>query len=156
MPLKLTRAQLALAQASLGLTPSTKPRRQRRKPRAPKNVLVTVAGSVATLHALPIVTLNSRMHHFERARWNKPFRAAARTAAEQLGIVAPGRVVMVRITPHSLLDTSDNLPGALKAVQDGIAEATGIDDRDPRWVWVHEQRREPGAPGRVEITRMKR
>jgi hypothetical protein len=48
-------------------------------------------------------------------------------------------VTMARVAPRELDD--DNLRGALKAVRDGIADAFGVNDRDPRVTWVYGQRR---------------
>jgi len=43
-------------------------------------------------------------------------------------------VRLVRIAPRGLDD--DNLGAAFKSVRDGIADALGIDDRDPRVAYV--------------------
>lgn len=43
-------------------------------------------------------------------------------------------VLLTRVSPRNLDD--DNLAGALKAVRDGVADAFGINDRDPRVVWL--------------------
>lgn len=50
------------------------------------------------------------------------------------------RIVLVRCAPSSGLDC-DAVPAALKSIRDGVADAFGIDDRDPRIAWVYEQRR---------------
>lgn len=47
------------------------------------------------------------------------------------------RIVLTRFSPRRL--DSDNLAGALKAVRDGIADALGINDGDPRFSWRYEQ-----------------
>jgi hypothetical protein len=51
-------------------------------------------------------------------------------------------VALVRVAPRAL--DSDNLAASMKAVQDGVADALGIDDADGRVTWRYEQRR--GAP----------
>lgn len=58
----------------------------------------------------------------------------------------PCRVLCVRIAPSVGLDPHDALPGSLKSIVDGIADALGLaSDRDPRVEWSYDQRR--GAPG---------
>lgn len=52
---------------------------------------------------------------------------------------ARATVTITRIAPRDL--DSDNLVGSAKHVRDGVADALGIDDRDPRVTWVVEQRR---------------
>lgn len=51
--------------------------------------------------------------------------------------VMPCSVTLTRIAPREL-DT-DNLAGAFKACRDGIADALGVKDNDPRVAWVYEQ-----------------
>jgi hypothetical protein len=48
-------------------------------------------------------------------------------------------VHLTRIAPRELDD--DNLRGALKSTRDGVADALGIDDRDPRVRWGYGQER---------------
>lgn len=57
-------------------------------------------------------------------------------------------VKLMRVAPSAGLD-DDNLRGALKAIRDGVADALGVDDRDPRVEWKYDQRRGPYA---VEVT----
>jgi hypothetical protein len=52
-------------------------------------------------------------------------------------------VELSRLTARALDD--DNLRGALKAVRDGVADALGIDDRDPRVTWAYAQRKRAGG-----------
>ncbi len=59
-------------------------------------------------------------------------------------------VTLTRIAPSSGLD-DDNLRAALKAVRDGVADAMGINDRDPRVLWIYDQRREKPREYAVEI-----
>lgn len=49
-------------------------------------------------------------------------------------------VSMIRIAPSSGLD-DDNLRSSLKAVRDGIADALGSDDRNPKILWEYSQTR---------------
>ena len=54
---------------------------------------------------------------------------------------------LTRIGPRRL--DSDNLAAALKHVRDGVADALGMDDGDPRLVWLYGQRR--GKPGEYAV-----
>ena len=51
----------------------------------------------------------------------------------------PLTVTITRVAPRALDD--DNLASSQKHVRDGIADALGIDDRDPRVSWRYAQRR---------------
>jgi hypothetical protein len=94
-----------------------------------------------TIEALAPSTANLREHHQTRARRAKTARAAAYQSAPALvrdmfalerppsGLV----VLIVRQAPRAL--DSDNLASALKNYRDGIADALGVDDRDPRVQW---------------------
>lgn len=65
---------------------------------------------------------------------------AATDAGDRAGMLAAGLVVtLTRIAPRPLDD--DNLASAFKAVRDGVADAIGIDDRDPRVAWRYAQER---------------
>lgn len=68
-------------------------------------------------------------------------RARLERAAER-GLV----VLLVRVAPRGL--DRDNLQGALKACQDSVAAVLGVDDREPRVTYLHDQRKGPAA---VEI-----
>lgn len=54
-------------------------------------------------------------------------------------------VTVTRVAPSRGLDPHDGLGASLKGVIDGIADALGVDDRDPRVIWRLEQRRGPWA-----------
>lgn len=91
-----------------------------------------------------VSTLNAREHWTKRAKRTRLHRLAART--NTLGwfdarMLAMGAVVvrLTRVAPRSL--DGDNLQGSLKAVRDGVADALGVNDADPRVTWVYEQRR---------------
>lgn len=58
-------------------------------------------------------------------------------------------VVLTRLSPREL-DT-DNVIGGLKAVRDGVADALGIDDRDPRVEWIYAQEKTWRRGVRIEI-----
>ena len=79
---------------------------------------------------------NARDHWSKKARRVKHHRSTARLLTQQAAraTALPVDVTLTRIAPSSGLD-DDNLAGALKSVRDGIADAFGVDDRDPRIVW---------------------
>lgn len=58
-------------------------------------------------------------------------------------------VRLVRVAPRQL--DCDSAHAALKSVRDGVADALGMDDRDPRVVWVVDQQRGTSAWVVVEI-----
>lgn len=80
-------------------------------------------------------------------RWRMPAKAMARGALVSgvLSALERGQleVTLVRVAARALDD--DNLRGALKAVRDGVADALGIDDRDPRVTWSYRQDRGPSG-----------
>lgn len=84
----------------------------------------------------------------KRVAWQ---RSAGQALALSIGarrLRAPRFVVtLTRIAPRALDD--DNLAAAFKAWRDGVADAFGIDDRDPRIVWRYAQRR--GRPREYAI-----
>lgn len=93
---------------------------------------------------------NKREHWAARAKRTKAHRNAARLA---LGRPQPHRgwltlggkvvVTLTRIAPRELDD--DGNVASLKAVRDGVADALGIDDRDPRLAFVYGQEKGPVA-----------
>ncbi len=106
---------------------------------------------------LPIHTLsesNARGHWAKRAKRAKGQRAVVglslRSALAGLDVL-PCSVMLTRIAPRALDD--DNLRGATKACRDGVADALGVDDRDPRVTWLYAQARgKPKAYAvRVEV-----
>jgi hypothetical protein len=66
---------------------------------------------------------------------------AAHLAGQPLTL--PVVVTVTRIAPSRGLDPHDGLPASAKAVIDGVADALGVDDRDPRVTWRIDQRRGP-------------
>lgn len=93
-----------------------------------------------------------RQERRHRARVARRHRRLAmmiltRTAAPFARAMAAGRritITLVRIGPGTLDD--DNLSGACKAVRDGVADALGIDDDDPRVRWRYAQRKSRARP----------
>jgi hypothetical protein len=83
---------------------------------------------------------NRREHWAPRAKRTKAHREAAMLVTRsRLLCPLPIVVTLTRIAPRALDD--DNLRGALKATRDGVADAFGVDDRDPRVVWQYGQRK---------------
>lgn len=120
-----------------------------------------VAGSHAVIVIEGMVLASeanrSRNEHWSktRARVNsKRDRAgvAAWYAVERLSQEFPLAVIITRVAPRAL--DSDNVHMSAKSVRDGIADALGVDDRDPRVTWTCDQER--GAPAvkiRIETIR---
>jgi len=105
---------------------------------------------------LPIATKslsNQRWHWAQRSRAAKAQRGPtslvvrSAMAAEPIGL--PCVVKLTRIAPRALDD--DNLRGALKSVRDGVADAFGLDDRDPKLSWEYGQRKGAVRENAVEI-----
>jgi hypothetical protein len=108
-----------------------------------------------------INTSNGREHWRVVAKRAKLHRAAIkvrlRAPAQNIPLVSYFRpetrffVRLVYVGPRQLDD--DGVASAVKSLRDGVADALGVDDRDPRVVWVPDQERggvrEYGA--RVEI-----
>lgn len=96
-------------------------------------------------HPMPLPSAaNLRMHPMQRAR-----RVAAQRQIGYLLVSAnsppslPARITLTRIAPRLLDD--DNLAYAFKAVRDGVADALGVNDRDPRVSWSYSQERGAAA-----------
>jgi len=66
----------------------------------------------------------------------------------RLRMLLPCLARLTRVAPRELDD--DNLRGALKAVRDGVADALGVKDNDPRVTWEYAQRR--GKPREYAVT----
>lgn len=60
-------------------------------------------------------------------------------------------VTITRLSARQL--DSDNLASSQKHVRDGVADALGIDDRDPRVRWEYAQEKAKGFAVRIEIRR---
>lgn len=103
-------------------------------------------------------SLNEREHPQVKARRIARERGVTRLACappcSALRAHAPPRltITLVRIGPRRM--DSDNSIGSLKAVRDGVADALGIDDGDPRLTWEYRQETGPfGVRIYLEIAR---
>ena len=111
--------------------------------------------SVQTLPLRLESKANAHVHWRKLAHKAAVQRTAGRLALAQSRLEPGGRAIvrLVRISPREL--DGDNLANALKAVRDGVADALGVDDRDPRVTWLPDWER--GAPKqhavRVEVYR---
>ncbi len=98
---------------------------------------------------------NARDHWAAKARRTRAARVAVglviRANVHSWAVVPPYRVLLTRVAPSQGLD-DDNLRGALKACRDGVADALGLADNDPRIVWDYAQRRGTKGQWAVEIT----
>lgn len=104
---------------------------------------------VVTTIPIRVRSLNTREHPQVKAR-----RVAHERGVTRLAMFAPCAqyrtrppeqltITLTRVGPRRMDD--DNSCGALKAVRDGVADALGIEDGDPRLTW--EYRQETGAFG---------
>lgn len=60
----------------------------------------------------------------------------------------PTSIRMTRVSPRRL--DQGNVAAALKAVQDGVCDALGVDDGHPDVAWMYDQKK--GKPQSVEVT----
>jgi len=106
--------------------------------------------AVVTYNCHTVSESNARGHWAPRAKRAAAQRMIAKAQATRYVLRAlPAIVTLVRIAPRALDD--DNLRGALKATRDGVADAFGVNDRDPRIEWRYGQRRGPPRAFQVEI-----
>ena len=99
--------------------------------------------------ALAIETVseaNLREHWAPKARRVRTQRHAAKFLTLQFlntrhvdDVKFPAEITMTRIAPRRLDDV--NLLSSIKAVQDGVCDALGIDDGDQAITWHYEQRK---------------
>lgn len=100
----------------------------------------------------------TRGGRWARAGTHRAQRTGARAVLAGAGVGdALGRwgwhcaiVRIVRVAPRQL--DSDNAESAAKSVRDGVADALGVHDRDPRVVWLVDQERGQACV-RVELYR---
>lgn len=97
---------------------------------------------------IPIHTVseaNQREHWAPKAKRVAHQRAIARLMTQQHASALPRYplvVTLTRVAPRPL-DSDDNLNGSMKAIRDGIADAMGIKDNDPRVSWRYAQEKGP-------------
>jgi hypothetical protein len=104
---------------------------------------------------IPVRTVsesNGREHWARKARRVSLHRGTARILARSYcaDFDLPAVVRIARVAPRELDD--DNLRGALKAIRDGIADAFGVKDNDPRIEWQYAQERGKPKAYSVRIT----
>lgn len=89
--------------------------------------------------------LNAReLWQVRSSRVKKERKAVAWSLVGQQRPAIPCSVRLTRVSPGHVEIDDDNLPGALKAVRDQIAEWLGIDDRHRNQVrYVYAQKRGP-------------
>jgi hypothetical protein len=106
-------------------------------------------------HVRLVSLLNLREHWSGKAKRAKMQRGIARLAvAPKLhgwDLSGPLVVTITRLSPGTL--DSDNLAGSGKHVRDGIADALGVDDGDPRIEWRVVQVRSKSWGCRIEISK---
>lgn len=86
-------------------------------------------------------TANCRWHWSKKARYAKQCRQAAFLTAKAAGLLtAPDGAFVVRLVRigKRRMD-SDGLAISFKGIRDGLADAMGIDDGDPRIDWQYGQ-----------------
>jgi len=101
-----------------------------------------------------IITLPLRLTNAANSR--EPFWSVAKRAQEHRSVtrMAFGRRIELNASQCATItctriysgrgkpmDVHDGLPGAFKSVVDGIADAMGISDNDPRVNWLYAQRK---------------
>lgn len=86
--------------------------------------------------------MNVREHWGARKRRAEEHRGVVKMrlqAAVKPYATLPAVVTITRIAPRPLDD--DNLQASAKHVRDGVADAFGLDDRNPRLAWNYAQER---------------
>lgn len=111
------------------------------------------AGSAVELPIKTVAGLNAREHWRKRANRVKSERTAACFSVKSMRHKPdlPVTVTLVRLSSGTLDD--DNMQGAMKAIRDGVADAYGIPDNDPRIKWEYSQEKcKRGVYGvRIEV-----
>lgn len=86
----------------------------------------------------------ARVHAAKRVRQSAEIVTRGIMLREKLKArdLLPCKVTLRRMSSHWRgLDSHDGLPGALKNVVDGIADALGIDDGGPFAIWKYENKK---------------
>lgn len=114
-----------------------------------------IAGVEIVIPLRTVSEANGREHWAVKARRVKQQRTTVALVVrpQVIATAPPWHVTITRIAPRAL--DGDNLVSSLKATQDGIADALGVDDRDRRVTFDYGQTK--GAPKqyavRIEIRR---
>lgn len=101
---------------------------------------------------------NVREHHMARAKRVQQQRAVTRMCLAPRFMGAnpefrqPGWTVRITRIGKRTLD-GDNLQSACKAVRDGVADALGLDDGDPRITWAYAQSIGSRYEVRIEVSK---
>jgi hypothetical protein len=92
---------------------------------------------------MPVPSLaNMRGHWSKKARIVKRQRAVVAMALRAKAfwnVNCRCRVTLVRVAPRQL--DGDNCIASMKAIQDGVADWLGVDDRSPVVAWAYQQER---------------
>lgn len=103
-----------------------------------------------TMRLKIISEANARNHWAVRAGRAKEAREAVyRRLCKECVPAGPWIVTLTRVAPREL--DGDNLQAAFKAARDGVADALGIDDRNPRATWLYKQEHAPPKEYSVRI-----
>ena len=94
------------------------------------------------------IPIRTRTPGNSRRHWRKDWtEAKEQRQAARLMVQAwkdrppfPVKVMLTRCSPRVM--DRHNVPGAMKHIIDGIADAYGVDDGDPRWEFVFHQRKQ--------------
>lgn len=110
----------------------------------------------ASIPVLLVSTANRREHYMAKARRMAGLRSAAGLAVKAMfrGQLPTGRLAVriVRLAPRKLRSLDrDNLESAAKPIRDGVADALGVDDADPRVCFVVDQEIHPKSEVRIEV-----
>lgn len=130
----------------------TAKRKRTKAPAGYANGVEHLDGRLVITFALKTVSESNQrgMHFGAKASRVAKQREAAKDQVDVLSAQAlPLEVILERATPCRLDD--DNLRGALKAVRDGVADALGVKDNDPRVTWAYRQSRSAPKTYQVRI-----
>lgn len=134
----------------LQTAPASKPKKVR-KPKKPTlsvvvtpHVCVEKDGVFVMFDGLKTVNeLNDHKYWKTRLRRAEAQRSKVKASLANLTIALPAEVLVTRFAPSEGLDRHDGLPASQKHVVDGVADALGIEDNDPRVSWSYAQVKGP-------------
>jgi hypothetical protein len=120
-----------------------------RKTRAYREEMISLVSALIPVRV--VSESNLREHWAKKARRAKEQRAMARMYCQRFAMECPRGIRLTRIAPRAL--DMDNLAASLKHVQDGVADAAGIDDRKIHWEYAQEKGKPKEYAVRVEVIR---